>query len=64
MLIIMNELEIRASWLKIQVNSSYGINFDYNNKLYEDYKEIKSKIRVIKLRKSKIKKIWKTAGIV
>jgi hypothetical protein len=64
MLIIMNELEIRASWLKIQINSSYGINFDYNNKLYEDYKEIKSKIRVIKLRTSKIKKIWKTDGIV
>jgi hypothetical protein len=60
----MNELEIRASWLKIQVNSSYGLNFDYNNKLYEDYKEIKSKIRVINLRKSKIKKIWKTDGIV
>jgi hypothetical protein len=64
MLIIMNELEIRASWLKIQINSSYGINFDYNNKLYEDYKEIKSKIGVIKLRTSKIKKIWKTDGIV
>jgi len=60
----MNELEIRASWLKIQINSSYGINFDYNNKLYEDYKEIKSKIRVVELRKFKIKKIWKTAGIV
>ena len=60
----MNELEIRASWLKIQINSSYGINFDYNNKLYEDYKEIKSKIRVVELRKSKIKKIWKTDGIV
>jgi hypothetical protein len=60
----MNDLEIKASWLKIQINSSYGINFDYNNKLYEDYKEIKYKIRVIKLRKSKIKKIWKTDGIV
>ena len=60
----MNDLEIKASWLKIQINSSYGINFDYNNKLYEDYKEIKSKIRVIKLRTSKIKKIWKTDGIV
>ena len=60
----MNDLEIKASWLKIQINSSYGINFDYNNKLYEDYQEIKSKIGVIKLRKSKIKKIWKTDGIV
>jgi hypothetical protein len=60
----MNELEIRASWLKIQANSSYGLNFDYNNKLYEDYKEIKSKIRVVELRKSKIKKIWKIDGIV
>ena len=60
----MNELEIIASWLKIQVNSSYGLNAAYNNKLYEDYKEIKSKIGVIKLRKSKIKKIWKTDGIV
>jgi len=60
----MNELEIRAAWLKIQVNSSYGLNFDYNNKLIDDYVKIKSKIRVIKLRKSKIKKIWKTDGIV
>jgi hypothetical protein len=60
----MNELEIKASWLKIQVNSSYGLNFDYNNKLIDDYTKIKSKIRVIKLRKSKIKKIWKTDGIV
>lgn len=60
----MNELEIKASWLKIQVNSTYSLNTAYNNKLYEDYKEIKVKIRVIKLRKSKIKKIWKTDGIV
>ena len=29
----MNELEIKATWLKIQVNSSYGLNFDYNTKL-------------------------------
>jgi hypothetical protein len=60
----MKELEITAAWLKIQVNSSYGLNFDYNNKLIDDYTKIKSKIRVIKLRKSKIKKIWKTDGIV
>ena len=72
----MNELEIKASWLKIQVNSYYGLSQstnnklldDYiestNNKLYDDYKEIKVKIRVIKLRKSKIKRIWKTDGIV
>ena len=60
----MNELEITAAWLKIQVNSSYGLNFDYNNKLIDDYTKIKSKIRVIKLRKSKIKKIWKIDGIV
>ena len=60
----MNELEIKATWLKIQVNSSYGLNFDYNNKLLDDYAEIKAKIRDIKLRKSKIKRIWKTDGIV
>lgn len=60
----MNELEIKASWLKIQVNSSYGLNFDYNIKLLDDYMEIKAKIRDIKLRKSKIKRIWKTDGIV
>ena len=60
----MNELEIKATWLKIQVNSSYGLNFDYNNKLLDDYVEIKAKIRDIKLRKSKIKRIWKTDGIV
>jgi len=60
----MNELEIKASWLKIQVNSYYGLSQSTNNKLLDDYLEIKSKIRVIKLRKSKIKKIWKTDGIV
>ena len=60
----MNELEIKASWLKIQVNSYYGLSQSTNNKLLDDYIEIKSKIRVIKLRKSKIKKIWKTDGIV
>ena len=60
----MNELEIKASWLKIQTNSSYGLNFDYNIKLLDDYVEIKAKIRDIKLRKSKIKRIWKTDGIV
>jgi hypothetical protein len=60
----MNELEIKATWLKIQANSSYGLNFDYNIKLLDDYVEIKAKIRDIKLRKSKIKRIWKTDGIV
>ena len=60
----MNELEIKASWLKIQVNSYYGLSQSTNNKLLDDYIEIKSKIRDIKLRKSKIKRIWKTDGIV
>lgn len=60
----MNDLEIKATWLKIQVNSSYGLNFDYNIKLMDDYTEINNRIRDIKLRKSKIKRIWKTDGIV
>jgi hypothetical protein len=60
----MNELEIKATWLKIQVNSYYGLSQSTNNKLLDDYIEIKSKIRDIKLRKSKIKRIWKTDGIV
>ena len=60
----MNDLEIKASWLKIQVNSYYGLSQSTNNKLLDDYIEIKSKIRDIKLRKSKIKRIWKTDGIV
>jgi len=60
----MNELEIKASWMKIQVNSYYGLSQSTNNKLLDDYIEIKSKIRDIKLRKSKIKSIWKTDGIV
>ena len=50
----MNELEIKATWLKIQVNSYYGLSQSTNNKLLDDYIEIKSKIRDIKLRKSKI----------
>ena len=41
----MNELEIKASWLKIQVNSYYGLSQSTNNKLLDDYIEIKSKIR-------------------
>jgi len=60
----MNELEIKASWMKIQVNSYYGLSQSTNNKLLDDYIEIKSKIRDIKLRKSKIKSIWKTDVIV
>ena len=48
----MNELEIKATWLKIQVNSYYGLSQSTNNKLLDDYIEIKSKIRDIKLRKS------------
>lgn len=60
----MNDLEIKASWLKIQVNSYYGLSQSANNKLLDDYIEIKTKIRDIKLRKSKIKKIWKTDVIV
>ena len=59
----MNELEIKATWLKIQVNSYYGLSQSTNNKLLDDYIEIKSKIRDIKLRTSKIKRIWKTDGI-
>ena len=66
----MNELEIKSSWLKIQINSRYGLNKDSdvlksrNDKLVREYQEIKNKIRDINLRKSKIKRIWKTDGIV
>ena len=60
----MNELEIRAAWLKIQINSSYGLNFEQNNKLIDEYVEIKMIIGVLNSRKYKIKKIWKTDGIV
>lgn len=60
----MNELEITRAWLKIQINSFYGLSQSANRKLMDDYTEINNRIRDIKLRKSKIKKIWKTDGIV
>ena len=60
----MNELEIKSSWLKIQINSFYGLNTQQSNKLLNEYIEIKNKIRLISDRKSKIKKIWKIDGIV
>jgi hypothetical protein len=66
----MNELEIKRSWLKMQINSRYGLHKDSdglkirNDKLVREYQEIKNKIRLISDRKSKIKKIWKTDGIV
>lgn len=60
----MNELEIKSSWLKMQINSCYGLSQSSNRKLMDDYTEINNRIRDIKLRKSKIKKIWKTDGIV
>ena len=71
----MNELEIKSSWLKIQINSLYGLPFDSdglrkghiilsNDKLVREYREIKNKIRLINNRKSKIKELWKIDGIV
>jgi len=64
----MNELEIKSSWLKIQINSFYGLNIQQStvlyNKLLNEYIEIKNKIRLINNRKSKIKELWKIDGIV
>lgn len=60
----MNELEIKSSWLKIQINSFYGLNTQQSNKLLKEYIATKSKIKLITNRKSKIKKIWKIDGIV
>lgn len=55
----MNELEIKSSWLKIQINSFYGLNTQYGNKLAIEYRQIKDKIRLIKKRKDKIINIYK-----
>lgn len=66
----MNELEIKSSCLKIQINSLYGLPFDSDglrkrhDKLVREYQEIKNKIRLINNRKSKIKELWKIDGIV
>jgi len=60
----MNELEIKSSWLKIQINSFYGLNTQQSNKLLNEYIEIKNKIKLINNRKSKIKELWKIDGIV
>ena len=60
----MNELEIKSSWLKIQINSFYGLNTQQSNKLLKEYIATKSKIKLITNRKSKIKEVWKIDGIV
>lgn len=60
----MNELEIKSSWLKIQINSFYGLNTQQSNKLLKEYIATKSKIKLITNRKSKIKELWKIDGIV
>lgn len=60
----MNELEIKSSWLKIQINSFYGLNTQQSNKLLKEYIATKNKIRLINNRKSKIKEVWKIDGIV
>lgn len=60
----MNELEIKISWLKIQINSFYGLNTQQSNKLLKEYIATKSKIKLITNRKSKIKEVWKIDGIV
>lgn len=60
----MNELEIKISWLKIQINSFYGLNTQQSNKLLKEYIATKNKIRLINNRKSKIKEVWKIDGIV
>ena len=67
----MNELEIKSSCLKIQINSFYGLNTQQSqttvilkNKLLKEYIATKSKIKLITNRKSKIKEVWKIDGIV
>lgn len=64
----MNELEIKSSWLKIQINSFYGLNTQQStvlyNKLLKEYISTTSKIKLITNRKSKIKEVWKIDGIV
>jgi hypothetical protein len=69
----MNELEIKSSWLKIQINSIYSLPFvredsdrlrRRHDKLVREYREIKNKIKLITNRKSKIKEVWKIDGIV
>ncbi len=66
----MNELEIKSSWLKMQINSLFGLHKESDglkiksDKLVREYQEIKNKIRLINNRKSKIKEIWMIDGIV
>lgn len=66
----MNELEIKSSWLKMQINSLFGLYKESDglkirsDKLVREYQEIKNKIRLINNRKSKIKEVWKIDGIV
>jgi len=63
----MRSSEEKASWLKFQINSAYGLGLvstAQDNKWSVDYQKIKEKIRLISNRRNKINKLWKIDGIV
>ena len=53
----MKELETKLAYYKMIVNSSYGHSRLITDTYYEVFK-LKSKIRIVKSRKNKIKKIF------
>jgi hypothetical protein len=55
-----NSLEERLSAIKIIINSNYGSNGDFNSdNAYSELYDIKRKVLLLKIRKSKIKNIFK-----
>jgi hypothetical protein len=56
-----NSLYTRLAYIKIMLNSYYGGGLQSHKTTYDEISFIKSRIKVIELRKSKIEKIIKNA---
>lgn len=53
----MNKIQIKLSWLKNMLNSSYGLG-QTNESIYTEVEKLKRKLYLVKERKQKIIKIY------
>lgn len=54
----MKELESKLAYYKMIVNSNYGENSRLVTDVYSEVFKLRGKIRTVKIRKSKIKKLF------
>jgi hypothetical protein len=56
----MNKIQIKLAWMKIMLNSNYGLG-QTNMSIYTEIDYLKRKLNLIETRKKKIKQILKNA---